>query len=183
MKQCKSRNGTILLIGALCVLAVVGINCRSSVSHGPTHEAGDIDLLVTAVCGPENIHLYAAYGEDSAVLGFYLIDPKTDKRSYFPMMFVTCRGLPDLNLDVYVSDDDREMWIWKSGEVVGYHRVGSGVCMTECGELSAFDNPIPETVGGGSGNYPKMDSANAKKILTVTYPNTTTFALRTKSSW
>jgi len=114
---------------------------------------------------------YIDFGGDSAILGFS-VENKSGQPLYFPMYGSTYLGLPSVTLDVFVSDSQEEIWVhssWSGYEILAYHRMGTDRCMTRYGEITSFDKPIPESLGGGTRRFPEMDIEKVSKVATLKY--------------
>lgn len=169
----------VVLILAVVLLLVAGvvfgsIDKSKLFSWHPedafVHEGPD-KVIGSVQAGASNIQFYVDYGPDSAVLGFFTKDATGSPR-YFPMHCSTSRDLPTVTLDVFLSDNQQEMWVqssWQGRGVLAYHRVGSNQCLTEYGDNVSFNTPTPPGIGGGNKTFPNMDPAHSKKVLTITH--------------
>ncbi len=130
------------------------------------------DIVLESVrIGARSVQFYVDFGSDSAVLGFSVENDSRQQR-YFPMYGSTYRGLPSVTLDVFVSDSQEEMWVhssWFGYEILAYHRMGTDLCTTRYGEITSFDRPTPESLGGGARNFPEMDIEKVSRVATLTY--------------
>ncbi len=130
-------------------------------------------VLGSTEAGAHKVEFYIHYTYDCAVLGFALKDKGKSPR-YFPMEMSTDRSMDPVTLDVYLSDDEQEIWVkllWKRGqEGGGYYRMGDDHYVS-----SVFDRvpsspvPSPDSMGGGGGVLPPMDPARVKKVLTIVH--------------
>lgn len=128
-------------------------------------------VLESVQIGARSVQFYVDFGSDSAVLGFSVENDSGQKR-YFPMYGSTYRGLPSVTLDVFVSDSQEEMWVhssWQGYEILAYHRVGTDLCTTRYGEITSFDRPTPESLGGVAGPFPEMDFERVSRVATLAY--------------
>jgi len=129
------------------------------------------ELLGSVQVGAQTVEFYVDFGSDTAVLGFSVKDG-TGRSRYCPFEGSSYRGLPPMTLDVFVSDPD-EMWVVESGAglALAYYRIGSCRYMTRYGLHTPIDRPMPDGLGGGSGEFPDMDTGRVRKALTITYPD------------
>jgi hypothetical protein len=154
---------------AVSVVAIVfgGMSCSGKGASGPEVILGSIQT------GGHKVEFYIDYGYDSAVLGFALRDPGKHPR-YFPIYGSTYRGLEPVTLNVYLSDTEEEMWVhssWNGWGILAYYRLGDDYCISpHYNEIPASDTPRPESLGGRSRDFPPMDSAHVKKVLTLVHP-------------
>ncbi len=119
------------------------------------------------------VQFYLAFGADSAVLGFWAMNDSGDRR-YFPMYGSSYRGIPPVTLEVFVSDTEEEMWVhssWSGYEELAYHRIGTDRLTTVYGEMSSFEEPLPESLVGRTRAFPTMDTQNVSKVATLHYPD------------
>ena len=123
--------------------------------------------------GNYSLQIYLQYAQDSAVLGFSVGAEGAPPR-YFPIYGSTYRGIPDVTLDVFSSNDGQELWIlssWPGYDVLAYYPIGSDRCVTAYGELDSVSNTMPTSIAGTSRRIPDMDAKSAKRILSVPYTN------------
>lgn len=162
----------VLLFLILAVLACCGSESGQSSQVTVKNEKPSI-VLESVRVGNRSIQFYINFGVDSAVLGFS-VENDAGQQRYFPMFGSTYRGIPSVTLDVFVSNSQDEMWVlssWPGYEILAYHRMGTDRCMTRYGEISSFDKPTPEILGGGTGikSFPAMDMNKLSKVGTLTY--------------
>ena len=149
-----NKNRCILLCFAFIVLT----SCDST-SDQVVNENKNVDVVLGSVqIGKHAIQFYIAYGEDSAILGFSVSNGSEQER-YFPIYASTYRGIPSVVLDVFVSKSQEEMWVrssWSGNEILAYHRVGADVSITQYGEVTFLDKPMPEFLSGGGVPFPEL---------------------------
>jgi hypothetical protein len=157
-------------LGIICLL-ILGISACDRKSDNPARAPATI--LDSLQAGSNTIQFYIDYGPDSAVLGFFVKDQAGCPR-YFPMYCSTYRGVPPVELNVFLSDAKEEMWVqssWEGYKTLAYYRVGSDRCVTRYGENAAVDTPTPPGFGGGGTiRLPDMDPAHAKNVLIIKHP-------------
>jgi len=111
------------------------------------------------------IKFLIACGGDSALLEFSVTDGKGSER-YVPMFGSTYRGIPPVDLDVYVSKFKEELWVlssWPGSEVLAYHRLGTQTAITPYGEKQLVDSSFPPVLSGGPVPFPTIDQDEVVK--------------------
>jgi hypothetical protein len=158
----------------LCSMLAVQAGCgsESGQSNGApvTNEKPDV-VLESVKIGTRSAQFYVDFGSDSAILGFS-VENGSGQQQYFPIYGSTYRGLPSVMLDLFVSDSQEEMWVhstWSGYEILAYYRMGTDRCMTRYGEITSFDKPTPESLGGGTSRFPEMDIEKVSKVATLKY--------------
>jgi hypothetical protein len=137
---------------------------------GPPPSGGPDVVLGTVEVGDRPIQLYVDFGTDSAVLGFAVGDGA--ERRYFPIYGSTYRGMPAVTLEVFASEDGRELWVrssWPGYDVLAHHRLGTDRAMTRYGTVTALGTPSPERLGGGAGDFPAMEPSKATRVASFEY--------------
>lgn len=158
----------------LCLILAGQAGCGSGsgqVGGAPAAKEKPDVLLESVQIGTRSAQFYVDFDADSAVLGFS-VENDSGQQRYFPMYGSTYRGLPSVTLDVFVSDSQEEMWVhssWSGYKILAYHRMGTDRCMTRYGEITSFDKPTPESLGGGTRRFPEMDIEKVSKVATLTY--------------
>lgn len=124
------------------------------------------DMILDSVqLDAHTMKFYIDFVTDSAALSFSVADSTGNSR-YFPMYCSTYRELPAVYLDVFVSDNQEDLWVyssWPGYEILAYYKRGSDTCMTRYGENIFSTTPTPESISGGSKNFPEMDQAVRRK--------------------
>lgn len=157
----------------VALIAALAVPVACARSQEPTRAITQEDsesVLGSFARAGSTIELYVARGTDDAVLGFAIKKPHQTAQ-YFPIYGSTYRGMPSATFDVYVSNDDTQMWIrssWKGYETLAHHRFGAGTCLTAYGDVSAIATPRPSYLSGGPSPYPAMP-AEVHKVLSVRY--------------
>ena len=153
-----NKNKCILL----CLIFIVLASCNSTsdqvVNDNENVEEIQKVVLGSVQIGKHSTQFYIAYGEDSAILGFSVSNGSEQER-YFPMYASTYRGIPSVVLDVFVSKSQEEMWVrssWSGNEILAYHRVGADISITQYGEVTFLDKPMPEFLSGGGVPFPEL---------------------------
>lgn len=130
------------------------------------------DIILESVqIGNHSVQFYINFGADSAILGFSVKNGRGQQR-YFPIYGSTYRDIPSVTLDIFTSDSKEEMWVfssWSGYEMLAYYRMGADRCMTQYGEITSFDKPTPEILGGGIKQFPHVDINKLSKIATLKY--------------
>jgi len=135
------------------------------------------EFLDSVEIGGQLVQFYTHNTWDAKAIGFLEAGPAGRPR-YFPV-YMSDRPIGPLVLKVFVSDDDKEMWVFKlrGWEDVIYHRVGSEhITFRSSGESRYSSVPIPPTIGGDGGRVggyevvPEMDRERVRKVLTLRYP-------------
>jgi hypothetical protein len=145
----------------------------TKVVRGNSVEEIEIVALGDVRVGNEVLSFYISYGWDSAILGFSVSTGVGSVR-YFPIYGSTDRGIPSVVLEIFASKEEEEMWVrssWKDNEILAYHRVGSETTQSGWGELKFFDNPMPDSIGGGPLPFPALPKTAVKKA-TYSYQDT-----------
>ncbi len=172
----KLRRKWVLFAAGLVALVavVVGIVFLAAVM---VNEGPDV-MLDSLQAGAHRVQFYIDYPSwDSAVLGFFVKD-QTGRPRYFPIYGSTYRGLPPVELEVFLSEAEEEMWVlssWEGYEVLAYHQLGSDwfTDTRSSSKRAASDTPSPQ---GGRGvgprmDFPDMDRARVKRVLTIKIPS------------
>lgn len=100
-----------------------------------------------------------AYRGDAAILGFSVSDGEKPQK-YAPMFASTYRGIPTVDLDVFVSKSEDAIWVrssWPDSEMLAYHRLGTPTATTQYGEKELLDVPVPDVLSGGPVPFPEFD--------------------------
>ena len=156
----------------LFILAAAGglLACACSRSR---KEANHQDFGTVTVGGRIDMLFYVELGADSGVIGFSVAGA-TGQRTYFPLYASTYRGLPEGTLTVLTSPEEDAVWItssWPGYELLGYHRIGTDICLTRYGAIHGLSTPMPDVLGGDTTPIPTLDRNTAKKLATLTIPN------------
>src|SRR5919112_6384944 len=159
--------------GSKVTVLLAGLNSMFADRSGEASAANDKpDVVIdTLQIGTHRVQFYVDFGADSAVLGFS-VEGDSGHQRYFPMYGSTYRGLPSVTLDVFVSENQEEMWAhsdWFGYEILAYHRLGTDLCITQYGEITSSDKPTPEIISGGTKRFPTMDTEKLSKIATLKY--------------
>jgi hypothetical protein len=159
------NNHKMVLAGAMLVTLC---GCKLP---GQGTAVNEYTVLETVKVDATEVEFYIDLGTDSAILGF-MVEDDSGKPRYFPMYASTYRGLPSVTLDVFVSNEKDAMWVrssWKGYENLAVHELGTDTCLTRYGKISSFDEPTPETLGGGSGVFPEIDEGKVTKVARLTH--------------
>jgi len=143
--------------------------CDGSAAGGAAPGASYHPVGSLAV-GPHPVEFYVAYGPDTAILGF-MRAAAAGAPQYCPMYGSTYRGLPAVELEIFASNDQQQMWVassWQGYEQLAHHRFGTDSCSTQYGDAKLIATPIPKVMSGGT-TIPKMDAAKVAKVGTVEY--------------
>lgn len=166
------RRYVVLVLAAAAIALVVGWVYFSDWGWGKgwPHSGPDFVPLDSMKAGKYTVQFYISYGPDEGELGF-AVKGETGSARYFPMSASTHRGVDPVTLDVFLSDDEQEMWVlssWPGDEKLAYYRVGDDRCMTNYGWVTASDSPAPRDLGGNR-EFPPMDPSCLKKVLTIVH--------------
>lgn len=161
-----------LLLGLMLAFQVGCESESSGQASGVTAASKDPDIILESVqVGTRLAQFYVDLGSDSAVLGFS-VENDAGQQRYFPMYGSTYRGIPSVTLEVFASASQEEMWVyssWQGYELLAYHRMGTDQSMTQYGEITSFDQPTPESFGGGTGRFPEMNTEEVYKVANIKY--------------
>ncbi len=175
--------GKFVVVVFLNVLVFDGCTCSKSPERTvATVNNGSDGKLGTLRVGERSVVFYIAYAPDAAVLGF-AVEDKAGTKQYFPVYGSTYRGLPAGRFDVYLSQDETQMWLrsnWLGNETLAYHKLGTSTCLTGYGEVQAMKKKMPDHLSGGAVRVPTIDMARAKRVLTMTHADGPSPA---KASW
>jgi len=158
----------------LCSILAIGACCESGSEQTggePATNENPTVLLESVQIGKRFVQFYVDFTVDSAVLGFS-VENGSGQQQYFPMYASTYRGLPSVTLNIFVSDSQEEMWVhssWAGYEILAYHRMDTDRCITRYGEITSFDKPTPESLGGGTKRFPEMHNEKVSKVATLKY--------------
>jgi hypothetical protein len=120
--------------------------------------------------GKELINFYIVYKSDAAMIGFSVTTDGGPPR-YFPMSFSTYRGVRTVDLEVFISKSEKEMWVgssWPNHEILAYHEVGKPTALTDWGWKTYYREPFPQGGGGGRGRepFPELKVKDVVKVAT-----------------
>jgi hypothetical protein len=152
------------------VVACYGCGSGPGVHAPVVHEQSYV-VLDAVQMGTHTAQFYIDYSVDSAILGFS-VEQDSGQARYCPMYGSTYRGLPSVTLDVLVSDAHNAMWVissWPGYDILAYHRLDTDRCITPYGEMTLIEQPTPESLGGGTKDFPEMPIDHVTKVATITY--------------
>ncbi len=107
--------------------------------------------------GDHEVSVMIAYQTDSALIAA-AIPENEGKPRYIPLMGLTYRGVPSLQLDVLSSSSNDVMWIRMSGaqnELLAHYRFGDETALTRFGRIKLLKTLFPKHLGGGPVPFPK----------------------------
>jgi hypothetical protein len=156
-----------ILVGLALIVASAGCQNHAQSRDDKKEKTQKVALGEVRI-GKERTELYIAYTWDAAILGFSVSNGTAPAR-YFPMYASTHRGVPSVVLDVFASTTEEEMWIrasWSGGELLAYHRIGADNAITQFGNVTSINQPMPEFLSGGPVPFPELNMANVVKKAT-----------------
>ena len=171
IKRIKRNN--IIPIVLIFNIWVAGLACSSNSEHNLEIDKQKIEQTIdlkSMQFEDKELSFQINCNSDVAVLGFSIND--SGKLKHCPMYASTYRGLPPVELDVFVSLSKEELWVrssWQGYEYLAYYKSGNGQCITSYGAIELSDVPIPNILSGSSVKMPSMDANKASKVLSIKY--------------
>ena len=110
--------------------------------------------------GDHEVSVMIAYQADSALLAAAVPGSEGSPR-FIPLMGLTYRGVPSIQLDVLSPNSSDEMWIRMSGsqsEVLAHYRFGDETALTQFGCVKLLETLFPKHLSGGPVRFPKEGS-------------------------
>ncbi len=150
------------LAAILCVAMAIG-----QTSTGQTAmDTENIQQVLGAVqLDQVSVKILIAFSADAAILELAL--PQAGGDGYIPLFTSTYRGMPPVNLDVYVSQAKDEIWVqsnWPDAPVLAYHHLGSPTAITPFGEMALMATAFPPSLSGGPVAFPAMNPKTVQKV-------------------
>lgn len=132
-----------------------------------------IQVLGSVQVDQTTVKILIAYSADAAILELAL--PGAAGETYAPLFASTYRGIPSVNLDVYVSGAGDQIWVqssWPDAPVLAYHLLGSDSAITSFGETALLETAFPETLSGGAVAFPVPDPQSVRKLASFYHAET-----------
>lgn len=144
---------------AVILACLIVVLCRPVGAQMVMEEDEMQHTLGSVQVGSHTVGFVIAYAGDAAILDLFVRDAHGLTR-YAPLFASTYRGVPSVDLDIYVSASKEELWVrssWSGSEVLAYHRLGTDTAMTGFGENVLIDTPMVDELSGGPRPYPTID--------------------------
>lgn len=148
----------------------VGLIVATSVAGAETRFSEDTaeSRLGTLQIADTEVGLLIAYRPDAAILQLS-IRGEGSSAQYLPLIVSTYRGIPPVDVDLYASDDDQEIWALSSlpgAKVLAHYRLGATTGLTAFGKTTLSDTAFPDFLSGGPLPFPVFDPQKVSKRAT-----------------